>query len=487
MWFIAITLLLMISGTPTSAEEPIPVPAQVIANPVTGSFAVAALDNSPSHRISPDAMKLNRTFVLIHRRYPSTYSIETGVRKKQFSTVTSKTKQNTVHLLVRMNKIYFRSDVIAAHIWTSAPGFGSVQRQRIDIYVTHPNGKQHMLTEDYGYCNVVSTRASSCIRRLNKPEWFSSEKDIEVTVRAQIRDSTFISSDVKLTLAKNPSMSFGSDNAHSSGIWAELPPYDLIRSTTPTGATLQRQTVFPVRIWTNAWSKSATSWEVVLKHDPVFETTGWDTKSPASPLFEKVRAIPNGLESEFFDVKKDVKGLSKGEFSDCCLTRVKVGSGERSLAILRKLCCKSSTTTLTGTIKAGSSPTKNPTLLATLWIRASELLEDHVQWVTNHTILSGYLPFEITRVKLAAVESSAGYIFTPAGKMKKIGFAAVSVPFSVGLHAFVETLTSTNPNNEQELVNMNVLGAVSQFADLTALEIYSCHTVEVSAQRLSFS
>ena len=371
-----------------------------------------------------------------------------------------------------MKKIYFKSDVVAAHVYTTAPEYGAVEQQTVDVHVTHPNGQTHTLTTAIA-CWVTNTGPSVCMNRLNKPEWFSPDKDVEVTVRAQIRGTAFLSSGVKLILAKNPVMSF-----KSSCIWAELPQYNLIRSTSK-GQQPNKQTVFPVRIWTNTWSTSSTSWEIKLQHDPVFETTGWEAIEKASDLFEKVRKLPNEMESEFFDVEKTVDHVSADEFTKCCLTRVKTSEKE-SKAILRQPCCKLSTTTLKGTLKAGVSVPTNPTiLLATLWVRASEHLEENVEWAANSSATTGYLPFAIPSVKLANVGNISGHIFTQSGEMSKTGYAGVSVPYYIGLLAYTDT---SEDNPDQQLVNVRALAksmAQWQSPILKILEIFSCHTVEV--------
>ena len=465
-------LIVLFCISSTFAEQPISLPFQVKAKPEAGSFAVAVPYDSPSERISTNALQVNRSLVLIHSRKPSTYTFEVGGQKEQRSTTTSETKQNAIHILVRMKKIYFKSDVVAAQVYTTAPEYGAIEEQTVDIHVTHPNGEVHTLTTAIA-CWVKNTRPAVCMNRLNKPGWFSPDKDVEVTVRAQIRGTASISAGAKLILAKNPVMSFG-----SKCIWAELPQYDLIRSTSK-GQQPNKQTVFPVRIWTNAWSNSATSWEVQLQHDPVFETTGWEAIEKASQLFEKVRKLPNEMESEFFDVEKVVDHVSPEEFTKCCITRLKT-SEKDSIARLRQPCCKSSTTTLKGTVKAGVSVPTNPTvLLATLWVRASEHLEQNVEWAANSSATTGYLPFTIPSVKLANVEPGSGHVFTQSGEMSKTGYAGVSVPYYIGLLAYTDT---SKANPDQQLVNVKALGeSMAQWQSplLKILEIYSCHTVEV--------
>ena len=168
---------------------------------------------------------LTQNAVSINQRSPVGFSawLDDGARhylKQIRGLETTKMKHTVVGFVLRTNAIHYDNDAVGARVWTSGPGFGSIQSQRVHLKVSHSNGEMTVL--DCG--NVVSVQGKDCITSLGKANWFSSASDVTVTVRAVLTGTQYQSSTSELRLVKKRR----SVGLETVGVYMSLPSFPVI-------------------------------------------------------------------------------------------------------------------------------------------------------------------------------------------------------------------------------------------------------------------
>ena len=115
--------------------------------------------------------------------------------------VSASTPHTAVTFVLRTNTIYYDSDAVAAWVQTSAPGFGRIQRQRIQLVLSRDGEGGGSKTLECGF--MAFAHGQNCINSLAQANWFSESENVTVSVRAEIQGTSFKSVATQtLTLAR---------------------------------------------------------------------------------------------------------------------------------------------------------------------------------------------------------------------------------------------------------------------------------------------
>ena len=359
---------------------------------------------------------LTQDAALINQREPFAVEAILGVNKSasQKNLFTAQTQHTAVHLVLRTPIVYSDADIIAVVVWTDGPGFGRSVGQSVSLVFSANNGENHTLA-----CGVVSSSAKDCTRSLNKPDWFGTDTDVEVSVHAVL-----VGTEVKSTLQrvrllkKRPPAVL-----NSAGIYIALPSYPVVS----TGS-------FDVHVFA-----STNAVNIPPRKEFALQVLTFEITHSTAFKFNSI-VSPSGL----YDLTENHEDE----------TKVRVVAVQGSGV---------SVSTVTG----------SNLLVAVLRMTASP----------STTSTDSRVPFRVTLVdmvssaSLKVLANVPGAVYHAGGMSVSLGDGAEKP------HGFVEITQASNvgllaraaSGAEQELVNLASLGVASLTSQITVYLVKSCH------------
>ena len=149
-------------------------------------------------------MTVTRAVSAIHQRssFDITASLGDGAYTAgNYRLGTASTSHSKVHMVLRTPTIYFDSDAVVVKVWTAGPGFDSISSSSIHFMLTNEDNKERL---QFNCGKVSSLSGRDCKHPLGKSSWFSTTKDVPVSIYAVMTNTQHRSKTAQFKLAKRP-------------------------------------------------------------------------------------------------------------------------------------------------------------------------------------------------------------------------------------------------------------------------------------------